>query len=160
MRQGRLFTRPLQKSGVKVWDMPCRPFALFLSAGGTLLVFAASVGRGSPPVPARTQTMPVMPPAAQSFLRQNCLACHNKTSAKGGLDLTTAFRPEVAANFSLWVKVHDRVAAGEMPPKPFPPPAAPARKNFPRRPGPTPDCRRRGANPARRAFHMAAHEPL
>ncbi|MEO7413173.1 MAG: DUF1592 domain-containing protein, partial [Opitutaceae bacterium] len=43
---------------------------------------------------------------------------HNEVDKEGGLDLTALeFAPENAANFLTWVKVHDRVMAGEMPPK-------------------------------------------
>ena len=83
-------------------------------------------------MPRISQTTQAMPPAAQSFLRQNCLACHSKTSASGGLNLTTAFRPNDANNFNLWVKVYDRVSAGEMPPKAFPQPAAACAKKLSR----------------------------
>ena len=95
-----------------------------------LLVFAASVGHGSVLDASHTRTTQTMPPAAQSFLRQNCLACHSKTSVSGGLDLTTAFRPEDTNNFNLWVKVHDRVLAGEMPPKGAAQPTPAVRKSF------------------------------
>ena len=98
---------------------------------GMLLLIAAVAGHGSVPDTTHTQTAPVMPAAAQSFLGKNCVVCHSKKSASGGLDLTsTAFRPNDTANFNLWVKVYDRVSAGEMPPKSFTQPAPAARKNF------------------------------
>ncbi len=106
------------------------PFFLLPLGGGALLV-SAVVSKGSVPDVAHAQTAQVMPPAVQSFLRRNCVACHSKKSASGGLDLTTtAFRPNDASNFNLWVKVHDRVSAGEMPPKTFPQPTPTARTNF------------------------------
>jgi hypothetical protein len=44
---------------------------------------------------------------------------------KGGLDLTALpFQPADPDNFARWVKVHDRIAAGEMPPKKKPRPSA------------------------------------
>ena len=47
-----------------------------------------------------------------------CSTCHNDADKKGGLDLTSLkYDPGDPANFSTWVKVHDRVQAGEMPPK-------------------------------------------
>src|SRR5213078_3166948 len=55
---------------------------------------------------------------------------HSKPSPRAGMDLTTAFRPDEATIFSLWVKVIDRVSAGEMPPKGAPQPTPAARKNF------------------------------
>ncbi len=65
------------------------------------------------------------PPAA-AFIEQHCASCHNDTDKEQGLDLTSlAFNPGDRANFDLWVRIHDRVQAGEMPPakKPRPEPA-------------------------------------
>ena len=49
---------------------------------------------------------------------KNCFECHDAETKKGGLDLT-ALKFDLAnmTNFSKWVLVHDRVVAGEMPPK-------------------------------------------
>ncbi|MFT5524992.1 MAG: hypothetical protein ACI9HK_002956 [Pirellulaceae bacterium] len=61
-----------------------------------------------------------------AFLKQHCYECHNADSLEGGLDLT-AINVELtsADNFAKWVKVHDRIKAGEMPPKDQPrPPVA------------------------------------
>jgi len=53
-----------------------------------------------------------------AFIEKQCASCHDETEKKGGLDLTAlALNPNDAKNFAIWVKVHDRVAAGEMPPK-------------------------------------------
>ena len=62
------------------------------------------------------------------LLVAHCHACHDGNTKAGGLDLTVLkFAPTSADNFAVWVKVHDRVAAGEMPPKNKPrPPAADA----------------------------------
>src|SRR4051812_40733821 len=52
-----------------------------------------------------------------AFTDRYCSSCHNDVDKEGGLDLTTlAFAPEDPATFMIWVKVHDRVQAGEMPP--------------------------------------------
>lgn len=57
-------------------------------------------------------------PATRSFIEKHCAECHDAETSKGGLDLTSLnFTPEDAANFGTWVKVHDRVEAGEMPPQ-------------------------------------------
>lgn len=107
------------------------PYALLPLGTTALLLFSASFGHGSAPDAAHAQAAQTLPPLVQRFLRQNCLACHNKTTASGGLNLAaTSFRPQDANNFALWVKVHDRVADGEMPPKPSPQPAPASRKNF------------------------------
>lgn len=52
------------------------------------------------------------------FLANHCAHCHDAETKKGGLDLT-ALRQELIEprNFAQWVKIHDRVHAGEMPPK-------------------------------------------
>ncbi|NBV21975.1 MAG: DUF1587 domain-containing protein, partial [Proteobacteria bacterium] len=52
------------------------------------------------------------------FFSAHCTECHDKDVRKGNLDLT-ALKPDFtdAENFTRWVKVHDRIAAGEMPPK-------------------------------------------
>lgn len=56
-------------------------------------------------------------PAIQPFLEQNCLDCHDGGMKKGGLDLTALSTDgSDAAALKKWVRVFDRVAAGEMPP--------------------------------------------
>jgi hypothetical protein len=58
-------------------------------------------------------------PAApdQAFLHNHCTSCHNDVDKKGRLDLIRlAFDPKDFANLAVWIKVHDRVKAGEMPP--------------------------------------------
>jgi hypothetical protein len=53
-----------------------------------------------------------------AFVRAYCAGCHNDVDKKGRLDLTgLAFDPNDSANLAVWVKVHDRVKAGEMPPR-------------------------------------------
>ena len=53
-----------------------------------------------------------------AFTEKYCASCHDNVEVKGGLDLTSLkYAPEDRANFATWVKVHDRLAAGEMPPK-------------------------------------------
>ena len=55
---------------------------------------------------------------AAAFTEKYCASCHDDVEKKGGLDLTAlAFKAEDRVNFSHWVKVHDRLQAGEMPPK-------------------------------------------
>jgi len=57
-------------------------------------------------------------PVSQDFFEQHCYDCHDAESNKGGLDLSAlAFQPDDPRNFARWVKVFDRVSAGEMPPK-------------------------------------------
>ena len=55
---------------------------------------------------------------ASGFTDDYCSNCHDEESKKGGLELTTLpFDPADPANFSRWVKIHDRLLAHEMPPK-------------------------------------------
>jgi hypothetical protein len=67
----------------------------------------------------------------RGFFTAHCIECHDAQTKKGGLDLT-ALRADFtnAATFARWVKVHDRVQAGEMPPKKSAQPAAEARAAF------------------------------
>src|SRR4051812_30048908 len=72
-------------------------------------------------------------PAApdKAFVRDHCTSCHNAEDKKGRLDLTgLAFDPKDAANLAVWVKVHDRVQAGEMPPRTRARPDASRQKEF------------------------------
>jgi Protein of unknown function (DUF1592)/Protein of unknown function (DUF1588)/Protein of unknown function (DUF1587)/Protein of unknown function (DUF1595)/Protein of unknown function (DUF1585)/Planctomycete cytochrome C len=52
------------------------------------------------------------------FFEKNCHRCHNAKVKKGGFDLagleSEASNPD---SFARWVKVHDRIDSGEMPPK-------------------------------------------
>jgi mono/diheme cytochrome c family protein len=67
----------------------------------------------------------------QAFLEANCSPCHNSKTKKGNLDVT-ALKMELtdAPTFATWVKIHDRVRDGEMPPKAAPQPEAAAREAF------------------------------
>lgn len=57
-------------------------------------------------------------PVAQGFMQQHCFECHDAESKKGGLDLTALkWNLDDGQTFAQWVKVHDRVRDGEMPPK-------------------------------------------
>lgn len=67
----------------------------------------------------------------RGFLETHCYTCHNGQTQKGKLDLT-ALKPDFndAGLFAVWVKVHDRVRDGEMPPKGLPRPPEAARAAF------------------------------
>jgi hypothetical protein len=65
------------------------------------------------------------PPLTVQFIKNHCADCHDDTTRKGGLNLMDlGYRPDDSANLATWVRVHDRVKAGEMPPlkKPRPDP--------------------------------------
>ncbi|MBL9153843.1 MAG: DUF1592 domain-containing protein, partial [Verrucomicrobiales bacterium] len=58
-----------------------------------------------------------------AFLDQHCVECHDADVKKDGIDLSaleTGFGDP--ATFAIWVKVHDALAAGDMPPKKQPRP--------------------------------------
>ena len=68
---------------------------------------------------------------ADAFIQKNCAGCHNASVRSGSLDLSKlAFEPANPDNFGAWVKIHDRVSAGEMPPVGMPRPAAAPLKQF------------------------------
>jgi hypothetical protein len=70
-------------------------------------------------------------PPVYGFIQAHCADCHDSATKEAGLDLTTlAFDPTDGANVALWVRVHDRVRAGEMPPDYQPPPAAAEVESF------------------------------
>ena len=56
--------------------------------------------------------------AIPPFLEKHCVECHDSDTKKGGLDLS-ALSEDLSAQktFDTWVKIHDRTASGEMPPK-------------------------------------------
>ncbi len=84
-----------------------------------LFLIPAAVVFAQPPVPVRT------------FLNANCTGCHNPKLKQGGLDLTTLrFDTANPDNFATWVKVHDRVRDGEMPPVKTPSLTKPVRDSF------------------------------
>jgi mono/diheme cytochrome c family protein len=52
-----------------------------------------------------------------AFTEAHCAGCHNDVDRTGGLDLAgLTFAPGDANNLRQWIRIHDRVAAGEMPP--------------------------------------------
>ncbi len=71
------------------------------------------------------------PSPVRAFLDAHCVECHDAELRKGGLDLTTLpFELSAPTNFARWVVIHDRVVAGEMPPKKKPRPAPAEREAF------------------------------
>lgn len=74
-----------------------------------------------PAEPSRAQ----LPHQVQTMFESRCLDCHDSATKKGNLDLTALQQDfSDAETFARWVKVHDRIALGEMPPKKKPRPAA------------------------------------
>ncbi len=75
-------------------------------ACAALLLVAAGAARGE------------IPRVVHTMFENRCLDCHDADSKKGNLDLT-ALKPDFGdtETFGTWLKVHDRIASGEMPPK-------------------------------------------
>lgn len=61
-----------------------------------------------------------LPLELKSFVAANCLECHDSSVRKGGLDLTALewdpAKAWVSRDWPQWIRIHDRVGAGEMPP--------------------------------------------
>ena len=54
----------------------------------------------------------------RGYLETHCFDCHDSTTKKGGLDLESLpMQFDAHERFEKWALVHDRIAAGEMPPK-------------------------------------------
>lgn len=60
-----------------------------------------------------------LPASISLLLQQSCFECHNKETAEGGLDLTSLpLQLNDRAVRDRWVRAHDRIENGEMPPEP------------------------------------------
>ncbi len=63
------------------------------------------------------------PPAEwQPFLTKHCAECHDAETKKGGLNLAALDFGKEEAALVKWTRLHDRIAAGEMPPAKKPQP--------------------------------------
>ena len=59
-----------------------------------------------------------VPDTLETLLENHCLKCHDDVEMKGNLDLfSLKWNLKDAHTTDIWVKVHDRLASGEMPPK-------------------------------------------
>ena len=68
-------------------------------------------------VPVRGAT-PLGPARRAAFVQTYCAGCHGGSEPEARLDLESLkLAPRDPDNFRTWVKVHDRLRAGEMPPK-------------------------------------------
>ncbi len=105
--------------------MPSLSFSALVRTSIISLVTAVAGGFAA-------DVVPVPAPAhAAPFIEQQCAKCHDEVEKKGGVDLTAlVWNPASAQNFATWIKVHDLVRAGEMPPKDKARPPAAARDQF------------------------------
>jgi hypothetical protein len=105
--------------------------ALLLAMAGYSPAMAADDAR--PPLPAdiANRATESASPSVRKFIADTCSRCHNGTKKAGRLDLSSlTYDPVDRGNFALWVKIHDRVAAGEMPPEEAKQPDAAGRGAF------------------------------
>ena len=64
-----------------------------------------------------TSTLSLAEADLRGYLETHCFDCHDSTTKKGGLDLESLpFQLDARGGFDKWAQVHDRIAAGEMPP--------------------------------------------
>ena len=67
----------------------------------------------------------------RAFFDKHCSDCHDAAAKEGGLDLAVLSRDlDDSETLRRWVRVYDRLADGEMPPKQSPQPDAAAKKAF------------------------------
>ena len=68
--------------------------------------------------PAALAAPAALPSKLLPLIEESCFDCHDKETAKGGLDLTALpFDFADRSNRERWVRIHDRIESGEMPPK-------------------------------------------
>ena len=98
---------------------------VFLSTDRLSPLAAEGVDQGQPATAAAAL------PGAKAFIQRHCADCHDSTTKEAGLDLTKLpFELEDKSNLAIWVRVHDRVGSGEMPPKTQPRPEVSELKSF------------------------------
>lgn len=69
--------------------------------------------------------------APSEFVRKHCLDCHDNTARQAGLSLESLAPQYADAGLHrIWVRVHDRIRDGEMPPRDQPQPTAAERAEF------------------------------
>ena len=84
-----------------------------------MLSFAKETqARGEEPPTNLVSTNSLATSGISRFIQKHCIECHSSDSPEGGLDLSSIATNAPAQNdLDIWIKVHDRVVAGEMPPK-------------------------------------------
>ena len=125
-----------------------RPARRLARSLARLVVVLAASASDAPPAslrPSEAGTVEVIAP----FLDEHCIGCHDAATKSGGLDLSKVGQDlNEAATFATWVKVHDRVRDGEMPPKDEERPPKDATATLLRAPGCPAPRRRRGPTAA------------
>lgn len=105
---------------------PGSAFSFCLAFFG-LVIFPVA-GSGPDVLQVRAAEVPL---GTRAFMKENCLDCHDAASKKGNLDLSSlADDVTDPAVFQQWVKIHDRVRDGEMPPADYDQPTESARQEM------------------------------
>ncbi len=66
-----------------------------------------------------------------AFIQSNCIDCHSGVGAEANLDFSElSFDPSNVVDRQRWIKVHDRVAKSEMPPRDHDQPSSTDRQRF------------------------------
>jgi len=82
-------------------------FAALFPAGYSLSLYAAAAKAPSAPMPSH----------ARAFIDNNCAGCHRSPDPPAGIDLTALrFELDDVNTFGQWVRIHDAVRDGRMPP--------------------------------------------
>ena len=76
------------------------------------------------------QGFSAVPAAMRAYLDQHCIGCHDATEKKGGLNFEALDFGTGEEAHAKWVRVFDRVLAGEMPPPKKPRPDATKQRAF------------------------------
>jgi hypothetical protein len=98
------------------------------STATALAVWLVLAGSHAFPV---TGSAAALAPAWRTFILDHCADCHDDEMRKAGLNLVDfEFRPDDEASLATWVRVHDRVKAGEMPPEKRPRPETAELESF------------------------------
>jgi hypothetical protein len=96
--------------------IPLTMFAVLFGVIALIVARTSAVDNKSPGVEGRLEER--VSDAQRKFISDYCARCHNESRKVANFDLTSlAYDPADAGNFATWVKVHDRVAAGAMPPE-------------------------------------------
>lgn len=95
--------------------------SLLMSSGLTVLIIAA----------ANISSAADLNETSQALFKSHCLDCHNSDNQEGNLDLS-ALKSDLndPATMATWIRIHDRVKSGEMPPKDAEQPTSSSRDEF------------------------------
>ncbi len=86
------------------------------SASARDTIAASLTPASAPSNLATAQDLPAFA-SVETFIERHCAKCHNDVDREGRLDLTALKSPTAdPAAMAAWIRVHDRVTAGEMPP--------------------------------------------